>query len=227
MNYYQRQECLEKDWANRKTISNEEIAYCIHTHKIEIDLIPKERLYAVSKILTKLKNQDRRATERKLIEAELAVYKSIGTEKLFGNNGIEIAKLSGEVIEYQLDPTLFETHFEVVTALAEISSYWNHEIMRTEEYNHKYKDTDTYSKEFKRMKTAMEKVKQTYIRLGGNAKAFDKGRDQIPIPKLGTLKQDVDANRERITKGFISIGASPTRANKIAIEITTQVYSAL
>ena len=227
MNYYLKYECLEKDWKNKKTISNEEIAYCIQTHKIDLDLIPKERLSAVTKILTKLKTQAQEAAERKLIEAELAVHKSIGTEKLFGNNGIEVAKFSDEVIEYQLDPTLFETHFEAVTALAELSSCWNHEITKTEEYDHKYKNTDTYGKDLKRMKTAMEKVKQRYIKLGGNAKTFDRGRDQIPMPQLGTLKQDVDANRERITKNFISIGVPPTRANEIAIAITTQVYFAL
>ena len=227
MNHYSRLVCLEKDWKNRKTISNEEIADCIHTHKIGIDLIPKERLSSVSKILTKLKVQDQEARERKLIEAELAVYKSIGTEKLFGNNGIEVTKFSDEVIGYQLDPDLFVTHIEVLTALSEISSSWNHEVTKVEEYDYKYKDTDTYSKELKRMKIAMEKVKQRYIKLGGEEKAFDSGRDQIPMPQQGTLKQDVDANRERITKDFISIGVPLTRANKIAIAITTQVYSAL
>ena len=166
MNRYGKDQCLHMDWNNAKNITAEELAYCIYKYDLT-ETIPENRMTAVKVEIEKLQQQDKIKKERILIEKELAVYKSIGTEKLFENNGIEIAKFSDEVIGYQLDPTLFETHFEVVTALAEISSCWNHEITKTEEYDHQYKDTDTYSKELNRMKTAMEKVKQRYIKLGG------------------------------------------------------------
>lgn len=223
----QKRQCLTMNWGNPKDITVKEIAYCIYTYNLNTNQVPNNRLNAVTKELEKLQKQEKKEHERKLIEDELAVYKYIGTEKIGGDNGIDVGKFSNEIINYQLDPDLFETHSEAMAALSKLASCWNYEMNKSEVLNHKYKNPTTHSKELKRMKEAMERVKQKYIKLGGSAKAFDQGRDQIPMPKLGTLKQDVDAHREHITNNFVSMGVSTTRAKKIAIAITLQIYSAL
>lgn len=220
MNYYGKQQCMDMDWNNPKDITSEEIAYCIITHDIDTDNIPEARLKTITKEIAKLHNHIVKEKERKLIEAELEIYEHIDDGTLFG-------KFTDEGIGYYLDPDLFETNWEAVTAMNELSSCFNYEMIKTEEYNHQYKDTNNYTRDIDRLKKSMDKVRKQYIKLGGSETEFNKYVEQIPTPYNGTIKQDIDENRNHIKERFISEGVSPTRANKIAIAITTEVYKTL
>ncbi len=220
MNMFSKDQCRHKDWNNVKEIHTKDIADCIHRHKFDVNEVPNDRLRAVIKELEKLQIHDKEKQEKKAIEEALAIYKYIDDGTPFGNT-------ADEIVGYYLDPDLFETSWEVTMAISEISSLWNQEITKIEEYNHNYKNTDTYSRDIKRMKKAMKKVKKQYVTLGGVASLFDKGISQIPMPTLNTLKQDTLHKRINIKQKFIDAGVMPTRADSIAIAITEEVYHAL
>ncbi len=205
---------------NVKEISADKIAYCIYTHNIETDKIPENRLRSVTKELQKLKIQDEKIREREHIELALAIYEHIGNDTIFG-------KYTDKIIDYYLDPDLFETSVEATIAVSELQSLLHHEFTKTEEFQHIYKNTDIYSRDIQRMKNAMSKVKQQYIRLGGLKSVFEKNIAQIPIPTLGTLQEDIYTQRESIKEMFASMGVSTTRAKKIAEEITKEAYQLL
>ena len=223
MNYYGKQQCLDMDWSNVKDIHNDEIAYCIHTHDIDIDMVPDARLDIVNNELAKLRNRDKEDKERKAIESILAIYECISTTTSFFG---EVANYSDEVVDHYLNPDLFTTAEEASMAMNELNYMWNHEMTKTEEYNHKYKDNN-HSRDTKRLRESMEQVKQQYVKLGGIEADCNKAISQIPEPQKGTLKQDLDAAREFIQQHFINIGTSATRAKKIAIAITSEAEQAL
>lgn len=231
MNRYGKQQCIDMDWNNPKKITASEIAYCLHKYELDVEMVPIAILPRVTKELVKLQKQQNKEQERKLIEAELAIYKEIGsTTMVLCDNEVKISKYSDnpkDVVEYYLDPDLFQTSWEAITAMNELTNCWSHEITKTEEYNHTYKDTDTHSRDVKRMMKAAVKLKQQYIELGGRDATVLKSLSTMPLQHKGTLKQDVDAQRKYIKEHFISLGTSATRAKAIAIAITTEAYEAL
>ena len=192
----QKQRCLHMQWSNAKEITAWELAYCIHEHGIDINMIPESRLKRVSEELAKLKQEQ----EPMLIKTVLA--------------------------DSALNPDLFHTLVEAEFALSELSSYWNQEMIKIEEYDHTYKDNN-HSRDDKRLQESFKKVRQQYVALGGIGADFDKLVASLPKPNKRTLKQDVNDKRSDIEVLFTSIGVSPTRAKKIAIAITTQLYMAL
>ena len=100
-------------------------------------------------------------------------------------------------------------------------------MIKTEEYGYKYKKPRTYSRDINSMIKAMDNIRKQYVRLGGLEAEFNKYVSQIPEPKVQTLKQDVYVQREHIKERFISIGVSPTRADKITTAITQKAYQEL
>lgn len=217
MNHYGKQQCLDKNWSNAKEITSEEIADCIHRHKLDVNKVPEARLRTVTEELIKLQNIDKKEQERKAIEGELAMYKYIDNGKFF-------ATATREFEGYYIDPDLFETSLEAEEAMSELRSYYSYETIKTSEYDHEYKNTSTYSRNLIRLEKATEKIKKQYIDLGGLESEFNKHVSQIPIPKKGTLKEDIYQYREALQERFINMGVPLTRANKIAIAITQKVY---
>lgn len=125
------------------------------------------------------------------------------------------------------DTDLFHTTFEVETAFAEEICLYNREMEKTEVYDHEYKNTDTYSRDYKSMLETFRTARDKYIKMGGSVTDIDTLLDTLTEPTKTTLMQDIYADRERITQTFIDLGTSPTRAKKIAIAITTNIYYAL
>ena len=219
MNYYGKQQCLDIDWSNIKDITVEEIAYCIHTYKLDVNKVPETRLSKVRKELTKLQNIDKEKQERKAIKVELARYK-------YPDNGNGKFFKRREFVEYYIDPDLFTTSLEAELAMDELKSCYSNETTKTSEYNHEYRNAK-YSRKIRHLQEAMDKVGQQYANLGGSESEFYKYITQIPLPEKGTLKEDTSKHREVIQKQLINIGVSPTKANKIAKAITTKVYELL
>ncbi len=183
MNYYGKDQCLHMDWKNTKRISTEELAYCIDKYNLDTDKIPEARHDAVFKKLTKIRAEEDKRKERKLIETELAIYETIIDPNSF------IDRSGDEIVDYYLDPDLFETAEEAIEAMAELHSCFNWEITKTEEYNHQYKDPNTYARDINRMKKNMQTLRKQYIKLGGSEKDFDIGISKIPLPTNKSLKE--------------------------------------
>lgn len=192
MNYYGKQQCLDMDWNNTKEITAEEIAYCLHTHSIDISTVPKTRVKSVTKELGKLTKQAEQNQERKAIILELEYY--------------------------QLETGFFYKLEEAQLAVNHIDDVWRVETRKIMEYNHQYKDNN-YSRDRKRMVEAMRKVKEQYVAQGGLGMDFDKQVSQIPTPHKGTLIQDVNDNYDTIYQSYIDIGTPPTRAKRITKSI--------
>lgn len=210
MNRYGKQQCLDKDWNNAKEITAQEIAYCIHTYDIDIYKVPDSRLRTATKELQNLHREKAQEQEKRMIEAELAIYETTD-EDPFGINC--------NAIGYYLDPKLFKTEDEALIAM----DAFGDSIMCEEnkmENGHNYKETNTHSRDIKRMKSAMDNVRRYWVKLGGDIDELNKVVSQARLQKQTTLKQDIDVGYEDIRKQFISMGVSSTRANKIAKAIT-------
>ena len=224
-----KQRCLDMDWSNTKEITAIELAWCICEYNLDTNKVPEIRQEAVKKELIRFQKELNTEQEHTLIKAELAIYEVVNTEKFnFPGNTVKVNIYSDkteDIIGYCLDPDLFHTSYEAHMAKEEFYTCWNNELFEGEIDTSTHKNTRPYSRDFNRMQTAMAKVREQYIRMGGLSVEFDKHVSQIPMPHKETLKESVDSNRKRITKDFIAIGTSPTRAKRIATAITTEAYS--
>lgn len=219
--YMHKSLCESKDWSNTKDITQEELAWCINEYDLDINNVPESRRTAVTKLLIKLQKQkeDKVAHEQelKLIREELSINRNI-------NDGSLLEKIAGgePTGYYRLEPTLFKTYWEAMEAMVILRSMTTGERHNVNPYKN-----NNHSRDIGRLDDDIVSLRQKYIKLGVSSEEFDKHISQIPIPKLPTLKQDIDSQRKYITDYFISLGVPKTRAKQIAIAITTEVYKEL
>lgn len=220
MYQYSKDQCLHMDWSNTKEINAEALAWCIVEYDLDISRVPSSRVPSVEKEIAKLVKQRAAEEEQHLIGAILAAYE-------VETGATEFELIEGQQVGYYLDPDLFQTAAEASEAISILNSNHNDGMHKTEILSVTHKNTNTHSRDLTALKSQMQKFKQQYGVLGGDIRDFDELLKHLPLPTKNTLKQEIDAQRDYIAKHFISFGTSTTRANKIAIAITSEIYTSL
>ncbi len=227
MNRYGKDQCKHMDWTNKKVINAKDLAYCIYTHGLAIDKVPKERKELVQKEIAKLVKKKRKEKEKETnkesIKSVLVIYESDAIIHEFLESGTKIGKLPPDspdtVAGYILDPGLFTNVESAKEALFLVESLAADIFNSIMENGARYKD-ETYNKDIESARKATIKLLKTYEKLGIPKSVTAKALKSIEREPNTTVKQELNSQRKKITNIFISLGNSATEAEKIAKAIT-------
>jgi len=205
------QNCLDRDWKNKKEITNKEIATCIVEHGCEKE-IPPSRQKGVEKEIERLKNIKTLEAERKCIENVLSC------EPVQSGENEEQSSP-----EHYYDPDLFDRAEEAWIAMEwhkrladeNIENVWIH----GQPLPYKSKN---YAENLRRFKKKLEKLSEDYARLGGDPSDYFAAIHQIPAPDILPRRRHFKQYEDQILSELVACGTPKTRAKKIVKAIISR-----